>query len=141
MRILVVDDEPSIRHLIDRLLTRQGHHVVVAPNAGEASAFVLDSSQPFDAAVLDISMPGLDGLSFGQQLRSQFPCIRLVFVSGWPEWAESPTRPPGSAVLGKPFQLSALLAELKIDMADSSSGPRSVETTTARSVSPTAASQ
>jgi DNA-binding response OmpR family regulator len=82
MRILVVDDEPAIRHLIDRYLTRQGHNVFVAPSAGEANALVLDSWQPFDAAVLDIRLPGIDGVACGELLRGLFPGIRVIFISG-----------------------------------------------------------
>jgi DNA-binding response OmpR family regulator len=124
MRILVVDDEPAIRHLIDRLLTRRGHHVLVAPSAGEANAMVLDSWLPIDAAVLDIGLPGMNGLAFGELLVGLFPGIRLIFISGWAEWPGHENRPAGSALLSKPFNMANLLTELGInDSMGSAAGP------------------
>jgi CheY-like chemotaxis protein len=116
MRILVVDDEPAVRNLIDRLLSTVGQNVVLAPSAGEASALVLDSWQPFEAAVLDIGLTDMNGVEFAQLLVRLFPRIKVVFITGRRDGSPLDAV-PGSTVLGKPFTLWTLLAALGIDAA------------------------
>jgi CheY-like chemotaxis protein len=59
LRILVADDEESMRHFLQRGLSRLGHEVTAVAD-GEA-AFAAWSEKPFDLAVLDLRMPGADG--------------------------------------------------------------------------------
>lgn len=117
MRILVVDDEPAVRHVIERTLLKFDHQVLAAPSANEAAALVLDSWEPIDAAVLDVGLIGLKGTEFGKLLFNLFPNIRLVFITGTPDAPVVQTRPPGSALLAKPFNLSTLLSVLGADPA------------------------
>lgn len=116
MRILVVDDEPAILQLIDRYLTRQGHNVLVAASACEANALVLDSWQPFDAAVLDIGLPGIGGVALGELLRGLFPRIRLVLISGS---TNVPTyRLADAPRLVTPFNMTDLITKLDHHQSD-----------------------
>lgn len=69
LRILVVDDDITTRHVISRLLQMEGHHVVTAENGHEAVSLV-QVSDVFDAILMDISMPILDGVSAANQIRS-----------------------------------------------------------------------
>lgn len=68
-KILVVDDEQAIRILFDRLLSRKGYEVILAENGQEALE-LLEREHP-NAVVLDLKMPGMDGIAVLQ-------CIRLV---------------------------------------------------------------
>lgn len=68
IKILAVDDEPDIRELLDEYLSSQGFEVVTAEN-GAAMRQVLEQRQDFDLVLLDINMPGEDGLSLARFLR------------------------------------------------------------------------
>jgi len=68
-RILVADDEPSLRWLLDRLLRQAGHAVTVVEDG--AAALAATAAEPFDLAFVDIRMPGLDGLEVLSRLRAQ----------------------------------------------------------------------
>ncbi|MBI4265011.1 MAG: response regulator [Acidobacteria bacterium] len=81
-RILIADDTDSIRALFDRLLTADGHDVISAEDGMEA----LDAAQRFrpDVVLLDVGMPGLDGIEVCRRLKSD-PAMRLtpvVLVTG-----------------------------------------------------------
>src|SRR2546430_5697709 len=77
-RVLVVDDEADIRHLVRELLERAGHDVVEAGDGGEGLR-VFFSAQP-DLVVLDVSMPGLDGWGTLERIRelSDVPVLMLT---------------------------------------------------------------
>jgi DNA-binding response OmpR family regulator len=68
-RIIVVEDEPDLREAVAEYLGASGYDVVTAENAVAARA--LFEAQPFHLAILDIAMPGEDGLSLGRWLRSK----------------------------------------------------------------------
>src|SRR5258705_3404695 len=59
--ILVIDDEEIMREILEALLTREGYEVRLAANAAEGLELV--RSMPFDAAIVDMMMPGMDGIS------------------------------------------------------------------------------
>ena len=59
--ILVIDDEEIMREILEALLTREGYHVRLAATAAEG--LELARTVPFDAAILDIMMPGMDGIA------------------------------------------------------------------------------
>jgi two-component system response regulator PilR (NtrC family) len=66
--ILVVDDEDIMREILDALLTREGYHVRMA--ASGAEGIELARSIPFDAAIVDVMMPGIDGIATLEELRA-----------------------------------------------------------------------
>ncbi len=75
--VLIVDDEPSICWGFRELLADEGHQVSVAPSAEEALALI-DEDAP-DAVMLDVRLPGMDGISAIQHMRSRLgetPCGR-----------------------------------------------------------------
>ena len=65
--ILVVDDEEIMREILDALLAREGYTVRLASSAEEG--LDLARSFPFDAAVVDVMMPGMDGLTMLEELK------------------------------------------------------------------------
>ncbi len=69
MRILVVEDEVKLASLVRRGLTEEGHAVDLAANGEEALAWIDAYSGSFDAVVLDIMLPGVDGLEVCRRLR------------------------------------------------------------------------
>jgi CheY-like chemotaxis protein len=69
--VLVVDDEPGVRHLMRRWLESRGYRVTVA--AGADTALELLSAAPMAVALCDLRMPGHDGLWLTDQLRREHP--------------------------------------------------------------------
>jgi DNA-binding NtrC family response regulator len=79
-RILVVDDEKDIRDILSRYFTGKGYEVLTA-ESGEASLEILDKGS-VDAVLLDIRMPGLGGTETLRRIKSQWPELAVVMVSG-----------------------------------------------------------
>jgi CheY-like chemotaxis protein len=79
-RILVVDDVPVIRLVIGKILKRAAHSVEEAGNGDEALTLVKRCAP--DAVVTDLWMPGSDGLSLIKALRTGFPGIAVVAMTG-----------------------------------------------------------
>jgi two-component system nitrogen regulation response regulator NtrX len=79
-RILVVDDERSIREVLAQVLGYEGYVVEVAGSGGEA--ITMHKAQPFDLVLLDVKMQGIDGIDTLHQLRTHDPELRVVMISG-----------------------------------------------------------
>lgn len=84
-RVLVVDDEPAIRHAVGRLFRREGWNVVTVATAGEAIAALETAAA--DAVLLDYHLPGMSGADLGAEIVQRWPALagRFVFVSGDPQ--------------------------------------------------------
>ena len=81
-RVLVADDDPDIRELLADVLGQSGYDVVGA--ADGAAAVALLQHQLFDAALVDIWMPGMDGLRLLEQIKQHDPAIEVVMMTGDP---------------------------------------------------------
>ena len=79
-KILVIDDEPGIRSLLDTLLRRKGYEVVLA-ESGQKGLELFRRERP-DVIVLDLKMPGMDGLMVLQQIRSLNPKQPVIILTG-----------------------------------------------------------
>ena len=115
-RILVVDDERSMREMLAILLKREGHDVAVAEN-GQAAIALLDE-RPFDLVVSDARMPDLDGLDVLRHARSVNPSIIAILVTAY----GSPDLIRGVAQLGvndyveKPFNTEVLKFRIRKEL-------------------------
>lgn len=110
--VLVVDDEPGVRALVARMLSRLGYSSMLARSGEEALR--LYAEYPTDCLLLDLSMPGMSGLDTLMALRAQDPNARVILASGYDERALL-EREGLSAVgfLKKPFELNTLAEALK----------------------------
>ncbi|MBI4979404.1 MAG: response regulator [Spirochaetes bacterium] len=79
-RILIIDDEEIIRKETAEYLTLRGHSVSAAASADEA--FVMIGASKPDIIMLDLRMPGVDGLTLLTKIKEQFPDIEVIMVTG-----------------------------------------------------------
>ena len=82
--VLLVEDEPMVRSVAERALTRHGYKVVTADN-GEDALEVLRSGESIDLLITDVVMPGMDGPSMVREARKTWPDLKILFMSGYAE--------------------------------------------------------
>ena len=82
--VLLVEDEPMVRSVAERALTRHGYKVVTADN-GEDALEVLRSGETIDLLITDVVMPGMDGPSMVHEARKTWPDLKILFMSGYAE--------------------------------------------------------
>jgi signal transduction histidine kinase/ActR/RegA family two-component response regulator len=118
-RVLVVDDDTLVRRSISRLVTRMGFEVVEASSGEQALDVYGNGPAPY-FVLLDLEMPGIDGLEVLQRLRSLDPRARILVASGHRQPAkEDAVRASGGVFLGKPFQSAELSAAMRSMIAES----------------------
>jgi AmiR/NasT family two-component response regulator len=116
LRILVAEDESLIRLGLRRILEESNYDVVAAPD-GRTAVKLARQTGP-DLAILDIKMPGLDGLEVARQIYARRPLpIVLLTAYGDRELIEQATDLPIMAYLMKPVNEQELLATLQVVMA------------------------
>ena len=81
--ILVVEDDPRVRSIARRVLTKAGHTVIEAQHAAEALALVSHRMERLALVITDIVMPGMSGTVLVEQLRRTRPYLNAVFISGF----------------------------------------------------------
>jgi len=114
MRILVIDDEPRILGFLARGLRAEGFVVDVADNGTDALRVA--RANAYDLVLLDLLLPGVDGLSVLQQLNRTLPALPVVIVSAR---SDVPTKLRGfglgaSDYVSKPFSFDELLARIRV---------------------------
>jgi len=81
LKILVVDDEKDIREGVERILKRMGYQVFIA-DRGESALAILEN-QTVDLAILDLKMPGMDGMALHQRIRAINDQIIVIIITGY----------------------------------------------------------
>jgi two-component system response regulator MprA len=122
VRILVVDDEPAVRDSLARVLEQAGYEVTLASD-GRQALHVVALEQP-DALVLDVVMPGLDGLAVTRALRAGSDATPVLLLTARAEVADRVLGLDAGAddYLSKPFALEELLARLRALLRRSGAG-------------------
>jgi two-component system response regulator MprA len=113
MRVLVVDDEPAVREVLERILKVEGFDVALAGDGREAVR--CQAAAPADAVVLDVLMPGLDGLEVCRRMRDtgdHTPVLMLTARDGVGDRVAG-LDAGADDYLPKPFALEELLARLR----------------------------
>jgi DNA-binding response OmpR family regulator len=113
MRVLLVEDDPAIAADVAQALTGAGFLVEQASD-GEAAWFAGDT-EDFDAAVLDLGLPKLDGLSVLKRWRASGRSFPVLILSARGAWTEKVDGIEAGAddYLGKPFELGELIARVR----------------------------
>ena len=111
-RILLAEDDDSLRNFLTRALERAGYEVESCPD-GETAVEALD--RPFDVLLTDIVMPGIDGIEVARIAASRQPGLRIMFITGFAAVALSAgdRAPAGAKVLSKPVHLREIVAEVE----------------------------
>ena len=86
LKVLVVDDEPMLRMVVEEMLTAEGHAVSVTNGGPEASEIVADSiksDEPFDVVISDIEMPVLNGRMLSDFIETESAETEVILMTGW----------------------------------------------------------
>jgi PAS domain S-box-containing protein len=112
--ILVVDDEASVRSIVQRTLEKHGYRVVTATEGSEALAFFARHQKEIRAVLTDMMMPGMDGPTLVRALRQQHPQLPILGMTGLGEKAaiKGFRMSDLTRLLAKPFNSAELLDTL-----------------------------
>lgn len=122
--VLVVDDEPAVRSVIEQTLVRFGHHVITAVDGFDALNKL--SLGRIDLVISDMVMPEMDGVKLIGHIRGRYPDIKIIAISGGgshhtpQDCLEMAVSAGASKTLMKPFMLSELTSLTKDLLGDSS---------------------
>ncbi len=120
--VLLAEDEPGVRRLVERILTASGYRVLAACDGQEALEIADGHPGRIDALISGIVMPRMGGIELVEQLVVTRPDLSVLFVSG--DFGDAEGNPcasvPGASWLEKPFRETALLNELRASLDRSS---------------------
>lgn len=113
--ILVADDTPAVRQLIQDTLQNAGYHVLAAADGERALEISAQFSGPIALLVADVVQPGLDGRALAEQIGTQRPEMKVLFISGHGYLAGAVYRvaEPVVSFLAKPFKPQDLLRKVR----------------------------
>lgn len=114
-RILVAEDDDSVRAFIDSALRIKGHEVVLAEDGGLAAEILGEEEGRFDLLLSDIKMPVMDGIALALDVGARFPQLTILLMTGFADQRE---RAHGLDaliydVITKPFTLTDLMAKVE----------------------------
>lgn len=115
-RIIIIDDQESIRRVVRRALELDGHDVLEA-GEGEAGIELL-AKERADLVITDIFMPGQDGIVTLREIRKRFPGVKVMVISGGDETGLMDLRRDAELLgavtsLPKPFDAEELIAAVR----------------------------
>ncbi len=108
MKLAVVDDDVDVRAAIDRLLRSLGHEVALFASAEEFAV----ARPEVDCLILDIRLPGMNGLELRDRMSSAGHVLPVIFITGDGDRFFGDTAPLEAPTLHKPFDEEALIAAL-----------------------------
>ncbi|HEX4930744.1 MAG TPA: ATP-binding protein [Gaiellaceae bacterium] len=113
--VLVVEDEGSVRTLVQRILERNGYRVLVAESGAKALETVAVHDGEIAVVLTDVVMPGMSGRELADQVTAVSPELKVVFMSGYPDEvaADLGVLGPEANYLQKPFTAAGVLAAVE----------------------------
>ena len=113
MRVLVVEDDPDLGRQLTEALTQAGYAVDLAPD-GEEGHFLGDT-EPYDAAVLDLGLPKMDGVRVLEKWRGAGKDLPVLILTARDRWSEKVAGFDAGAddYVTKPFQIEEVLARIR----------------------------
>ena len=115
-RVLIADDEASMRALVARAIAMDGHETVTAQDGAEALEILTRESGAFDLLLTDIQMPIMDGIALALSAARDFPGLTILLMTGFADQRERASNLNAIAhdVITKPFSI----ADIRTAVAD-----------------------
>lgn len=123
-RILITDDEESMRLLVARAIGMDGHEITTAQDGAEALEIIVQNNGMFDLLLTDIKMPVMDGIALALAVARDFPDLTILLMTGYADQRERATGLNAIVhdVVTKPFSVADIrtavadaLASIKAD--------------------------
>lgn len=113
-RILLAEDDDSMRDFLTKALKRAGHEVEPVGDGEEGLEALGDRAGVFDLLLTDIVMPGVDGIELARRAAEIDPGLKIMFITGFAAVAlnAGSNAPKDAKVLSKPFHLRDLVDEV-----------------------------
>jgi two-component system cell cycle response regulator CpdR len=123
-RVLIVDDEDSMRMLVARAVAMDGHEIVTAADGAEALEILGTEQGAFDLLLTDIQMPVMDGIALALAAARDFPALTILLMTGFADQRERASGLNAIAhdIVTKPFSV----ADIRTAVADALSAQRNV---------------
>lgn len=117
-RIMIAEDENSVRTLLVRAFTQDGHEVESAPD-GAAALEHLGKSAPFDLLLSDIQMPLMDGIALALAAKRDHPALTIMLMTGYTDQREraQSLRALVHDIVQKPFTVAEIRAAVTAALA------------------------
>ncbi len=114
-KLLIVEDDASVRTLCARAFERAGHSVDVAEDGAQGLALVVEAGGGYDIVVSDIRMPEMDGIEMAKAAARQFAGLKIVLMTGYADQRERAEELDGIIldVVQKPFTLAEIRARVE----------------------------
>jgi CheY-like chemotaxis protein len=109
-KLLIVEDDESVRTLAARALERDGHNVTVATDGAQGLDMIRQAGGGYDLVVSDIRMPEMDGIEMATAAAREFPVMRIMLMTGYADQRERAEELNGIIldVVQKPFTLAEI---------------------------------
>ena len=113
-RLLIVDDDQGVRESVELLMTTLGFEVTTAESGRTAIDFFQDNQQLFDWAIIDVFMPGMDGIETAGRIRNTHPNLPIILATGDTNTPipDQLMQQPHTALIRKPYRSAAILQRL-----------------------------
>jgi CheY-like chemotaxis protein len=124
-RILIVDDEDSMRLLVARAVAMDGHEILTAADGAEALEILGGGQGVFDLLLTDIQMPVMDGIALALTAARDFPDLTILLMTGFADQRERASGLNAIAhdVITKPFSV----ADIRTAVADALAARRTTQ--------------
>ena len=124
-RVLVVDDEESIRAFASQALNRAGYQTIVASDGPEALRLAREHA-PIDLLLVDLVMPGMRGDELAKLIRQQEPALKVIYLTGFRSqlFKYRPALWENEALIEKPASVQTLLDRVSTSLFGHTRGPR-----------------
>jgi CheY-like chemotaxis protein len=115
-KVLIADDEDSMRQLVARAIAMDGHEIVTAQDGAEALEILTREDGAFDLLLTDIQMPVMDGIALALSVARDFPDLTILLMTGFADQRERASNLNALVhdVVTKPFSV----ADIRTAVAD-----------------------
>lgn len=114
-KLLIVEDDKSVRTLAARALERAGHMIDIAADGAQGLSMIQAAQGRYDLVVSDIRMPEMDGIEMAIAAAAQFPAMKIMLMTGYADQRERAEELDGIIldVVQKPFTLAEIRSRVE----------------------------